>query len=352
MRDKSHRKQSLQRFLERLAANPSIIWLTFIAPFLLPLSQIVPIVGALVTVLMGALVWWATKNRIYSWRTTLFIPLLLLLVSSYITYYYFNDWHIIWSLFAIALSAGWLWRVEYILTHIQPFEIDEWLFSARLFGIGSLAYIIVYWIAMQQGLDRLLFQNLLPPTLMILGIITHRIRVTKQQKCQSHSFSCPVGAPLVRMAIVRNNEVWLTSTPYTGCFVETGENRAILCNPRRYKDHPITSCVSQDEAPEISLERAYRNADLKLKECPRFLLKYKYKSSPSVERTIYLYVLNLQPNTRSSTLSLRGQFYTPDQVDQMISEGRFGKLFMEEYNYLKQTLFLSNTLIKQQTSER
>lgn len=335
-------KRDMQKCRKLAADNPSNLWLAFIPTFILSwvdahggriITACAILLGLVVMVLFAK----GTQRHHHSWRLSLFITPMALQVSTLVSFYVLlPQWHITWGLLAIAISAGWLWRIEAFLSKDKPLSIEEWIFSAKLFGVGSLLYLILY----QLWLSKYSWANSLPVALILLGVIVHQIRINRSAINMRNSFSCPIGTPLVRMAIIRGNQLWLTSRPYTGCFMEEKETS---CHTATYKDHPLTSCVNPEETPEEALRRAYHSTGLKLSEEPRFLLKYNYVSCAQHERTVYLFVLNLRSQ---DALPLRGQFYTPKKIEQRIKEGYFTPLFIEEYSYLKNTLLRANTLNK------
>lgn len=320
MNDTTHTRTSLW------VQNPSLLWLPFALPFLFGVWGVA--LGALFFVLIVRK--WEQLH--HSWRSSLFLPLLVLLLSIGASYLWFPTLVPEWGLLAVALSAGWLWRIEHILSGERPIGIEEWLFSARLFGLGSLAYLLL-------TLLLPIHTTWLPALLIVVGVLLHYYRingiVTKNR------FSCPLSSPLVRMAIVKGDQIWLTKRPYTGCYVEGNESR---CHAPSYRDHPLTSCVHQNETPEEALTRAFVAAGMHCEVSPRFLLKYQHAGCSNNKRTIYLFVLNIKSEEYPDILHQRGKFYTPEQIEEREQRGLFSPLFSDEYAYLKNTLLKANLL--------
>lgn len=286
---------------------------------------------ALGSVLLLLIVWkWESVN--HSWRPFLFLPLLVLLLSIGASYLWFPNWVLEWGLLSVALSAGWLWRIEYTLSADSPIGIEEWLFSARLFGLGGLAALLLTLLVPINT-------TWLLGVLVLAGVLFHYLRLRAQ--IGASRFSCPVSSPLVRMAIVKGDEVWLTDRPFTGCYVEGKETH---CHAPSYRDHPLTSCVGPNETPEEALTRAFSAAGIRSESTPRFLLKYQHTVCSNNSRMIYLFVLNIKPEEPTGVLELRGHFYTPKQIEKLLHNGMFPPLFADEYAYLKNTLLKVNTL--------
>lgn len=328
------------------ADNPSVMWLAFAPTFLLPwlyavggwlLATMAMVMGIGVVLLFAK----GTERHHHSWRLWLFLPPMILQLSTLFCFYVSPQWHISWGLLSIALAAGWLWSIEGCLSKDSPLSVEEWIFSAKLFGIGSLLYLILY----QGWLYSFGWAEFAPALLIVAGVVGHQVKINRSLSRSQLSFSCPLGTPLVRMAIVKGNQLWLTNRPYTGCFTEDKE---IPCHMSRYRDLPLTSCVNLGQTPEETLHRAYISTGLKLQEEPKFLLKYSYASSPQQERTVYLFVLNLK--SQHHQLPLRGQFFSPQVIEELIDDGYFTPLFIEEYAYLKNTLMRANELTKKATT--
>lgn len=340
--------KSMKRYVENKIRqwlgedNPSLLWLAYLLPFGLPIVNTwgKGVVAGWVLLCIGVLLLFVrgTRRHRHSWRMTLFLPVLVLLLSTVVSFYLVPQWHLYWSLLSMALSSGWLWRIEETLARENPLSIEEWLFSARLFGIGSLGYMLICLL----GLHRFGWSEWAPMPLIIIGVVLHQARVHKASICWKQSFCCPIGTPLVRMAIVRGNELWLTKRPYTGCFVEDKE---APCHAAIYRDQPLTTCVNPGETPEEAIHRAYCSIGLKLKETPRFLLKYGYHPTPENERVVYLFVLNLRGYNYETTLNMRGHFYSPEKIDHLIAKDYFQPQFVEEYKYLKNTLLRANAVL-------
>lgn len=307
-------------------SNPSLLWLPFAFPFFFGAWGVL-IGGVLLVLIIGK-----RRSINSSWRPFLFLPLLILLLSIVGSYLWFPQWVPEWGLLSVAISAGWLWRIEYVLSDDSPLGIEEWLFSARLFGLGSLAYLLLTLIVSIEA-------SWLPGVLIIAGVLFHYLRLGQQ--VEKSRFSCPVSSPLVRMAIVKGDEVWLTDRPFTGCYIEGQESQ---CHAPIYRDHPLTSCVNQDETPEEALTRAFVAAGLRCETTPRFLLKYQHTVCSSNKRMIYLFVLNVRSEECADMLELRGHFYSPDQIEERLQKHLFSPLFADEYAYLKNTLLRVNTL--------
>ncbi|MDO5017183.1 MAG: hypothetical protein Q4E10_02330 [Porphyromonas sp.] len=321
--------------------NPSLMWLLFVPPFLLSsMGQGGILIGAACSLVVLAVILLIYRKRRHSWRLTLFLPVIGLLIGSFVLHAYAPYWQTTGTLLAIALSAGWLWRIEHTLSADSPIAIGEWLYSAKLFGIGSLGYLLLY----QLWLRDFGWAAALPALLTVIGVVWHHVLLYRASSARTHKFCCPIGSPLVRMAIVKGNQIWLTNRPYTGCYMD---NKESPCHLPAHRDHPLTSCVNPDETPEEALNRAYTSTHLSCEETPRFLVKYNYhfRLCSEVEKPVYLFVLNLNPNTQHPDLTLRGHFYSPEEVEKRIADGRFGGMLAEEYQYLKNTLIKANKLI-------
>lgn len=324
-------------------SNHSRIWLPFVVPFVLPYCKEllgVPAATALFLItLAGAALLYKRERERTSWKRAFFILPFLLLASTYITLFLSTKWHVEWCLMTIALSSGWLWHIEERLVEEQPLELREWLFTTRLFGFGSLALLLLY-IVFPNAPIWLVW---LPPIAIGIGILAHQARLMYIRR-KLQTFSCPIGAPLVRMAIIKDDQLWLTKRPYTGCYIDAA---CTPCHSAQPYDHPLTSCVNPNETPEEAISRAFQSTQLDLQTAPRFLLKYVYRNSCNQERTIYFFVLNIPKDKAIRKLTLRGHFYSSKEVEKGIREKLFKPMFIEEYKYLKQTLFKANQLSRQ-----
>lgn len=307
-------------------SNPSLIWLSFGLPLVLGAWGVVS--GALLLILL------LVRGRpLYSsWSARMFLPVLILLLSIGVAYLWCPDYVTEWTLAVLSLSAGWLWQVEYILSDESPIGLDEWLFSARLYGLGGLLFLLLYSV-MPRGVEWL------APVLIVAGIVVHGIRMGKRR--ERVALCCPLTSGLVRLAVVRGADLWLTKAPYSGCYVAPD---GYQCHTPRYLDHPLTSCVGESETPEEALTRALVGARVSGEALPRFMLKYQHSTCDGVSRDIYLFVLNIKSDETMESKRMKGRFCTKDEVERGLESGLFGPLFIDEYNYLKNTLFRANTL--------
>lgn len=324
------------RIFHQWQVNPSIIWVPFCLPFLLYGEMF--ITAFLLIMASGVvLAKSCSANDAYSsWSNTLFLPIWLLLGSTYVTLLCYSTWHVIWSLFSISLSAGWLWCIEDRLSSEYPIALREWLRSARGYGLGSLILLVLYLL---NPLPQF-FSWSLPLLLLTLGVIIHQYQIN-HHRGNCHTFTCSLGTPLVRMAMIWGNELWLTKSPYTGCFVDAART---ACHSVQPLDHPLTSCVGTKETPEDAIHRAYLSTHMYSWIQPHFLVKYVYKNRCERARTIYLYVLNIPIDMDKKDLPIRGEFFTTEEIEKRIKEGLFKPLFIEEYKYLKQTLLKANRI--------
>lgn len=329
--------------------SPLLLWLMFTLP--LALSIIQPSLFIAIGLYAIAIILFITYihqgNNL--WRVRSYAVNLILLGSTLLSYVMIPEYHTIWTLTAIFLSSGWRWGLNLYLSQMGIPQYMPIAVSSALSMHASLLYLLSYILMGLFGYQHDDLTNAWVPIGLIIiigGISTWYIR--KSQGRIQH-FSCPENSALVRMAIVKDDQIWLTTQPYTGCFMDRDQIDADAeCNCCKKNDQPLTSCIHPGETSDQALSRAIKNSQLKSKIPPRYLLKYKLEDEHG-SREVHLYVINIRPKSGAIKLTIRGRFYTPFEIDELSKMGYFSPLFLQEYNYLSHTLFPANALAKAHT---
>lgn len=325
-------------------------WIIFVLPFALmiiqPSSWGASILYGLVFLFFVVWIYGAK----HLWKLRSYAPNLLLFLGTLLSYLFLPQYHSLLSLVALTLSAGWRWMLNH---QIAKFGVPQYRpinLSSAIFLHSSLICLLIYIIAMIVGwADSILFRAWLPIALILITSGVSYWLLHYGHKSQD-PFSCPKDNGLVRMAIVMGDKIWLTNRPYTGCFRSEENNlRGKECDCCKNIDQPLTSCLHDGESAEEALERSIRQSRLNTKVKPRYLLRYKYVAG-DVAREVHLFVINIRSGEGPLVLSLRGLFYNPFEIEELSKLGAFSELFLQEYEYISQTLFPANALVNSHKS--
>lgn len=320
------------------------IWIIFLLPFVLGMIRpALWVSGGLYLLVLGGLIFLLRKyDRVF--RLGTYVINILLFASTLFTLYYTPEHHAVWTLTALVLSSGWRWALNRYLGLIGIPQYRSVVASTECFTNASLIYLLLYVILHTLGYNLGVLTNYWLPILMIVVIPVVIIYSREKEKGEKRHFSCPVDHPIVRMAIVRGDQIWLTSLPYTGCYIEEAEmKRGTPCHGCDLLDQPLTSCLRTNELPEEALARAIEKSKIKCKTEPKYLLKYRDEVGMH-HREVHLFVLNIKPGEGSMALTLRGRFFSPYEIEELSKLGKFSDLFLQEYRYLSHTLFTANAL--------
>lgn len=319
-------------------------WIIFVLPFALmiihPSLWGTVAIYAVSILSFGVWTYWAE----HLWKLRSYVPNLLLLLGTLVTYHLVPSHHALLSLVALVLSAAWRWVLNLQIARFGVPQYRPIKFSSELFLHSSLLYLLVFVIALALGVDAgLVFEVWLPIALILItsGISYWLVHYPKRPL---DPFSCPRDSGLVRMAIVMGDKIWLTNRPYTGCFRDVEEGLdGHKCDCCQKIDQPLTSCLREGESAEEALDRSIKNSRLSTKVKPRYLLRYKYTIG-DVAREVHLFVINIRAGEGPLLFSLRGHYYSPYEIEELAKLGKFSELFMQEYEYISQTLFPANSL--------
>lgn len=327
--------------------SPLPAWMIFVLPFVLNIFQHSLWVSIGLYALGIFLFVIFTRRSNHIWRLRSYAFNLLLLLSTLASYHILPEYHTFWSLVALLLSCVWRWGLNVYLSQSGVPQYRPIVLTSALFMHSSLVYLFLFAIVGLLGYEHSLLTKAYLPMALIIIVGAYSGYILYSRKEELRQFTCPRGSALVRMAIVRNDEVWLTDRPYTGCFIDQDIESSVgrRCGCCKNTDQPITSCVHDGETPEDALERAIKESQLESKVAPRHLLKYRYENEHN-QREVHLFVINIRPKEGALMLALKGRYYSPYEVEELIKLGTFSDLFIQEYNYLKQTLFPANALVK------
>ncbi|MGI6573743.1 MAG: hypothetical protein ACOX19_10160 [Fermentimonas sp.] len=208
------------------------------------------------------------------------------------------------------------------------FNTDKSLLSHTVFVVIACQVILLLVMLLETTrlhiLDKKLYHEEWLPVVTEKGNVTGRVAksITKELK---NWFMHPV----VRVVLLHDGKIYLKERD-TSC----------LLNPGRL-DYPFEKYLQFnhdiDETVRNSLRRECGERDLPL----RFLLKYTFKND-ATKRLIFLYAVHVTDEETFNSLQLNGgKLWTLAQIEDNMQSGLFSECFEQEFEYLKNTLFLA-----------
>lgn len=319
-------------------STPSVLWLFFLPSFMVMAVEISSLAVAWLFGISFLLFLRYCNSQRRIWKPYFFVPIGILLASTMVSYFWFPWTQTWWVLVALFFSAVWIVISIRLLGVEHAYKFCEWLYSARFVGLLSLAYLLVLYLtnSLLPPFDSLL-HGWIPSGLLFLIFVCHALRLRYLRRQLPRVTRCPTDAPLLRIAVLQGNRIWLTVLPYTGCCSDDGDNPK-YCSDVGALDHPMCACQLPGETVDETLERAKRDSKLNLAETPRHLVKYRCENG----QVRHLFVINIKQRWHGALLSLRGRFYSPEEIHQLREKGALNPFLVEEYKYLENTLFLAN----------
>lgn len=208
------------------------------------------------------------------------------------------------------------------------FNTDGSLLSHTAFVVIAcqviLLLVMIFEITRLHILGKKLYREEWLPVVTEKGDVTGRVAksITKELK---NWFMHPV----VRVVLLHDGKIYLKE-----------RDPSCLLNPGRL-DYPFEKYLQFnhdiDEAARNSLGRECGERDLPL----RFLLKYTFEND-TTNRLIFLYAVNVTDEETFNSLPLNGgKLWTLAQIEDNMQGGLFSECFEQEFEYLKNTLFLA-----------
>lgn len=239
-------------------------------------------------------------------------------------------------LFGLVIIAA-LWGISSIRTcelSKHP-TCRELLFSNRLMGLLAALYIPVSFILPSQvGTEVVL------PALLVIAVwLVHTVRILSRMERVPFFVSDHEGIDYrqeVRVAIVRGQEIWLTSEPDTD-----------RDNVQSY-DLPFSTYLKSGEDRQTAIERLKRRLPRGAK--PKFLLRYNSDDNNG-GHVVYLYVINLGTECPIPEVSVGGEFWCSRKIAEGMNTNTLSPIFKEEYQYLKHTILLANAIVSKRRCE-
>ena len=135
--------------------------------------------------------------------------------------------------------------------------------------------------------------------------------------------------PIVRIALIYDGMVYLKAR----------DNNRLL-DPGKL-DYPFETYMQYKHNIEDAIKNVTKN-EIKTESIPvRFILKYVFENE-CTKRLVFLYVSNIYSEEEFNKLSLQGgKLWTTNQIEENIGSGIFSETFELEYEYLKNTVLMS-----------
>jgi hypothetical protein len=208
------------------------------------------------------------------------------------------------------------------------FNADGSLLSHTVFVVIACQVILLLVMLFESTrlhiLGKKLYREEWLPVVTERGDVTGRVAksITKELK---NWFMHPV----VRVVLLHDGKIYLKE-----------RDASCLLNPGRL-DYPFEKYLkfnhAIDEAARNSLGRECGERELPL----RFLLKYTFEND-ATKRLIFLYVAHVTDEETFNSLQLDGgKLWTLAQIEDNMQSGLFSECFEQEFEYLKNTLFLA-----------
>lgn len=239
-------------------------------------------------------------------------------------------------LFGLMIVAS-LWGISSVRTcelSKHP-TCRELLFSNRLMGSLAVLYLLAYILFPAYPW----MESILPAVLIVAVWGIHALRILRRAERRAHSATIPAGIDCrqeVRVAIIRGQEVWLTSHPDTD-----------RQDTQNY-DLPFSTFIKNGEDRQTAVDRLKKRLPKGLK--PKFLLRYNSDDNDG-GHVVYLYVINLGTECPVPEVSVGGEFWCSRKINDEMNSGMLSPVFKEEYQYLKHTILLANSIVSKRKCE-
>jgi hypothetical protein len=140
--------------------------------------------------------------------------------------------------------------------------------------------------------------------------------------------------PIVRIALI-----------YDGMLYLKDRDKSRLLNPERL-DYPFETYMKYNHNIGEAVKNAVRK-EIETETLPvRFILKYVFENS-NTKRLIFLYVAVIKSEKDFDDLSLEGgKLWTTNQIEDNIGSSVFSETFEQEFDYLKNTVLMSDLVIR------
>lgn len=238
------------------------------------------------------------------------------------------------------------------------YSIDMGAIYSRLIQILCIPHFVIVSliIIFSSPLGRitdLILLHILPPTVLVIAIITSQIGLTLLLSLSTNIEKVPVLNdkgdvvdkkfsfetfyyknqyinPVIRIAIISKGMLFLSRRSEKVCF-----------DPYKI-DLPMESYLRYDESLENGVTRIIKKIfpqELELE--PRFCIKYRFKNKET-NRLIYLYILHIEDdNLLCSPRFLDGKLWGFQQIETNLGKSFFGECFENEYEQLKDTVLIN-----------
>ncbi|MDO4771195.1 hypothetical protein [Porphyromonas sp.] len=232
-------------------------------------------------------------------------------------------------LFVLIIVAA-LWGISSVRTcelSKHP-TCRELLFSNRLMGILAVTYLFA-----RIALPQYAWMEVhLPFALVTLVWVTHCARIIMRDKKVSETDDDTLSGcrQEVRIAIVRGQEIWLTPHP------------AADCAEKKSYDLPYSTFLRKEENRQAAVQRLEKSLPKGMH--PKFLLRYNSDDNDG-GHVVYLYVVNIGTECPAPKVGVGGEFWCNRKITEEMNSGRLSSVFKEEYQYLKHTILLANSIV-------
>lgn len=272
------------------------------------------------------------------WRRRSYLPNMLLFFSTIFPLWEGSEWVGLWSGIALILSLVWRCGIHYFLGRQLVTRTSLMLKPLQGLLMVAVAYMVLMVLLALLGVEvwGLLWWSSYLPALVIVLLLVGFVGYMAWRGRQVVSFDCPQDAAIVRLAILRGDRIWLTEEGHTGCQIEWhNSHEQTLCYDCTRLDQPVTSCLHPGEEPIDALGRAMAQSGMSedLGKA-RFLLSYKYATGAET-RKVHLFLLRLGEGEAHTLKQLRGRFFTPYEVQELIPLNQFSNLLLEEYHFIQ-----------------
>ncbi|MDO5036343.1 MAG: hypothetical protein Q4D93_05210 [Porphyromonas sp.] len=219
----------------------------------------------------------------------------------------------------------------------ESYKFVEWSKSANAMISLSILYSAgLVLLKRYNTLDISFISSWLPIILVVLTYLTHEITFHIRKKQLPTPAHCPNHTPIIRISIIKDDKIWLTTHPYTGCC--SSRDKVGSCIEKDKLDLPLNTCQLPGETIDDVLRRVEQDSQLELEEPPKHLISYTCDDG----RVRHVFVIQSEVKEPQ----LRGDFFTAEQVTELYAKDKLNSYLTEEYNYLKNTLFLAHKINK------
>lgn len=207
-------------------------------------------------------------------------------------------------------------------------------FTIGSFLVLNLFQILVVIIIALEAIRLRLLNNRLRseewlPVITEAGAVQGRIA-----KSVSISMKNKFLHPIVRIALIHDGMLFLK---------ERHDSR--LLDPKKL-DYPFETYMLYKHNIEEAIKNATKE-EIKTDSIPtRFILKYVFENE-CTKRLVFLYVSVIKTEKEFNNLSLQdGKLWTTNQIEENIGSGIFSETFELEFDYLKNTVLMSELATK------